>query len=238
MTSLSPSSPYYSSAVDAASQYGVPQNLFLAQLGAESSGNPGAYNSSSGATGIAQFLPSTAANPGYGIAPFDPTDPYASIDAAAQYDAALFSNTGSWSGAMSAYSGTSAGNTPYAGNAGVQAELAAFDTASTAGGGGTSWSQFFANPFSTNIPGTGPGTAIGGQGSNVWGSSNPLSTMIGNYTSSGPSNSISIIDAGKRVGLFVVAVVLIGAGVWALAKGDVGERIDGAVKGLGRRLAS
>lgn len=102
-------SPYYSVAVAAANTYGVPANLFTWQIGQESGFNPNAFNSTSGATGIAQFLPSTAADPGYGVTPFDPTDPNASLYAAAQYDAALYQKTGSWDAALQAYSGGSYG---------------------------------------------------------------------------------------------------------------------------------
>jgi hypothetical protein len=97
------SSPYYNDAVAAAQQYGVPVNLFLNQISVESGWNPTAINPSSGATGIAQFLPSTASNAGYGISPFDPTNPSASLNAAAQYDSALYAQTGSWGQALAAY---------------------------------------------------------------------------------------------------------------------------------------
>jgi soluble lytic murein transglycosylase-like protein len=115
----------YDYAAQAAGQYGVPPGLFTAVINAESAFSPSAYNASSGATGIAQFLPSTAANPGYGIAPFDPTNPTSSLSAAAQYMAALFKRFGSWTGALNAYSGQPQGSTPYPGNAGVANALGA-----------------------------------------------------------------------------------------------------------------
>lgn len=83
-----------------AAQYGVPQSMFLAQIQAESSFNPSVGCNSYGACGIAQFIPSTAAQ--FGI---DPSDPVASLSAAAQYDAQLYQQSGSWSSAMTAYSG-------------------------------------------------------------------------------------------------------------------------------------
>jgi Transglycosylase SLT domain len=88
-----------------AQQYGVPIQLLVDQITAESDWNPDAV-SSSGAEGIAQILPSTAADPGYGIAPVDPTDPVASLAFAAQYDAALYAANGdSWVAALTAYTG-------------------------------------------------------------------------------------------------------------------------------------
>lgn len=197
-------SPYYLPAINAAQQNGVPAGLFLAQLNAESGGNPTAFNASSGATGIAQFLPSTASNPGYGISSFDPTDPIASINAAAKYDGALFASTGNWSDALAKYSGAGVGNTPYANNQGVQAQLA-----------GLNWGNLVPNWLG------GSGGAMGG-------------SLLDTLAPSG--GSISIIDAVKRAGLFTLAVVLVGVGVWALAKGDVGELVDRSVKGLGKHL--
>jgi hypothetical protein len=89
----------------AAQQYGVPWTMFQAQIQAESSWNPNIGCSEAGACGIAQFLASTASDPGYGMQPFDRMDPTAALNAAAQYDAALYQATGSWVGALEKYSG-------------------------------------------------------------------------------------------------------------------------------------
>ncbi len=97
------SGAYASTIQSAASAYGVPAAVLDWQINQESGYNPNAVNPTSGATGIAQFLPSTAANAGFGIAPFNPSDPTASINAAAAYDAALYQQTGSWSGALKSY---------------------------------------------------------------------------------------------------------------------------------------
>lgn len=97
-------------------QYGLPSGLLPSVLQNESGFNARAYNPTTGATGIAQFLPSTAANPGYGIAPFDPTNPYASTKSAAQLLNALFNKLGSWTSAISSYSG----GAPYAQTLGAQ----------------------------------------------------------------------------------------------------------------------
>lgn len=92
--------PYQDYAIAAAQKYGVPQNMFLWQIGTESSWNPNARNPTPGstATGIAQFIAPTAK--AFGI---DPLDPYASLDAAAKYDAMLYKQTGSWQEAMVKY---------------------------------------------------------------------------------------------------------------------------------------
>lgn len=95
-------------AVSAAQMYGVPTNLFLAQIYQESSFNPFATSSSSSATGIAQFINGTANE--FGL---DPTDPVASLYAAAQYDSQLYNGpaNGSWANVMQLYgTGTSSAN--------------------------------------------------------------------------------------------------------------------------------
>lgn len=109
----SPQAAPYKATIDAAAaKYGVPPQLLAWQIGQESSFNPNATNSyitSSGQPqGIAQFTTGTAANvPGYG--PLDPTDPNASIMAAAAYDQHLYQSNGSWQGAFTQY-GTLSGN--------------------------------------------------------------------------------------------------------------------------------
>jgi hypothetical protein len=99
-------SPYDSAIAQAEAANGIPTGLLHTVIGAESNYNPAAFNPASGAAGIGQFLPSTAADPGYGIAPFNPADPFASISAAGQYLKAMFAKTGSWAGAVQAYGTT------------------------------------------------------------------------------------------------------------------------------------
>lgn len=84
-------------AQQAAAQYGVPWQIFSNQISAESGWNPDAQ-SSAGAQGIAQILPSTAQ--GWGV---NPWDPIASLFAAAKADASYFAQFGSWSDALAAY---------------------------------------------------------------------------------------------------------------------------------------
>ena len=104
----------------------------------ESGWNSDAVNSQSGATGIMQFLPSTAANPGFGVQPFNPNDPYASMSAAAQYISALQANTGSLAAALNKYSGGAAYAAKlaaqYGGSSGTSSPGAAGAASSTTGG--------------------------------------------------------------------------------------------------------
>lgn len=150
----------YGQAAGYANQYGVPTQLFQDVITAESGFNPNAYNPASGATGIAQFLPSTAANAGYGIAPFDPTNASASLSGAAQYLAALKQRFGSWTGALNAYSGNTGGGSPYPGNSSISNDLAALEGPGGQGGqGGNS-----AAAIQAGDAGTSSGAA-GGSGS-------------------------------------------------------------------------
>jgi Transglycosylase SLT domain len=88
---------------DTETKYGIPTGLLRQQLTVESGLNPNAFNPASGATGIAQILPSTGADPGYGINPVDPSNPTASIDFAGHYLATMKQQTGTWAGALQRY---------------------------------------------------------------------------------------------------------------------------------------
>jgi hypothetical protein len=82
----------------ASSRWNVPSNLLAAQLLAESNFNPTAV-STAGASGIAQFMPATAA--AYGLR--NPFDPDAAIDAQAQLMSDLLRQFGEASLALAAY---------------------------------------------------------------------------------------------------------------------------------------
>ncbi len=210
---MSYSGTYSSTIQQAATRWGVPPAVLGWQIQHESGGNPNAYNPSSGATGIAQFLPSTAAQPGYGIAPFDPTDPVASINAAAQYDAALYQQTGSWTGALQRY-----------GTLGPSASAATQQ----------SWSDFW-SILGGGQGGTGP---AGGPSSPGWwapgnpanpGAAGPLSLIPG----LGPSIAGAIgggaggaggwqawaSELALRIALTLVGLVLVGAGFYLAGRG-------------------
>ncbi len=99
------SSPWYQAAIDAANRFGIPTDLFTAQIGQESGFNPNAVNGN--AQGIAQFMPGTARD--FNLNPFDAQ---ASLNAAAQYDQQLHSQYGSWATALEHYGTTANGNAP------------------------------------------------------------------------------------------------------------------------------
>jgi hypothetical protein len=82
----------------AAQRAGIDPNVFTAQIQQESGFNPTA-KSPAGAIGVAQFMPGTAAGVN-----LDPTDPYASLDAAAKMDAQNLSKyQGDWNKTLAAY---------------------------------------------------------------------------------------------------------------------------------------
>src|ERR1700728_3819656 len=74
--------------------------MVLDHIQAESSFNPNVGSSSTGAVGIAQFEPATAASLG-----IDPTNPVQALHGAAEYDAQLYQQQGSWTGALTKYTG-------------------------------------------------------------------------------------------------------------------------------------
>ena len=72
---------------------GHPENALSAQQIAQQIGIESGYDTSAvskkGATGIAQIMPATAKDPGYGIGTVDPNDPHAAIQWAGTYDGTL-----------------------------------------------------------------------------------------------------------------------------------------------------
>jgi len=88
----------------ASAKFGVPKEVLDRLTEVESSyGQAQSLVSSAGAVGITQWLPSSAKQPGYGIAPFDPSDPKQATAATAQYLVALKKQFGSWKLALAAY---------------------------------------------------------------------------------------------------------------------------------------
>ena len=127
----------------AAAQYGVPWSMFQSQIQGESSWNANIGCNTVNACGIAQFLPGTAQQ--FGVNTSDPTS---SLYGAARYDAQLYQQYGSWTTALTKYSGgltpsNTAGNASYAQafTAAQQADSSGVTTASASGsqdfGGGT-----------------------------------------------------------------------------------------------------
>ena len=137
-------SPFYSAAVSAAQTYGVPTNLFVAQIGQESGFNPNAMNGN--AMGIAQFMPATAQQ--FGI---NPLDPVSSLNAAAQYDSQLYNKLGSWSAALSAYGTTANGNGPSVAALAQGIDAGTTSSAAPASSGGSSPSFGFLS-FISDLP--------------------------------------------------------------------------------------
>jgi hypothetical protein len=106
-----PQSAYVAIARQDAINVGISPDYFTRQINAESGFNPNSY-SPSGAEGIAQFMPSTAA--GLGINPWDPK---AALNAAAHLMANYAKNYGGdYAKALAAYNGGS-GTVQYAINA-------------------------------------------------------------------------------------------------------------------------
>jgi len=82
-----------------AAKYGYDPNILYSQMMKESGGNPRAYNTSSGAAGLAQFIPNTAK--AFGIT--DPYNPAQSLEAQAKYMAQLKEKYGRDDLALAAY---------------------------------------------------------------------------------------------------------------------------------------
>lgn len=94
---MTPPPNYRAIAAAAARKYGVPVDVFLAQIQQESGFNPAA-RSGAGAQGIAQFMPATARQ--YGV---NTADPVSSLQGAAHMDSDLIHRYGSVARALSAY---------------------------------------------------------------------------------------------------------------------------------------
>lgn len=192
----------YSSLIQsAAQQYGVPPALLAWQINQESSGNANAYNAQSGAAGIAQFIPSTAAQ--FGINPYDPTQ---AIPAAAQYDAQLYQQTGSWQGALTRY-GTLA-NAPPSVLASYQQMASANGIAGSSGGLG-SWVGNFFNP---NQPTLQQLQQQGGAYMDPLG----VNSMFGGAIS-------KLEEVAIRAALILVGLAFVLAGFYLAGRGRVGE---------------
>ena len=95
---------YMEMAAATAQQYGIDPEIFVRQMVQESGLNPDAV-SPAGAVGIAQIMPDTARQPGYGITPIsDRNDPEASLQFGAQYMRAMLDKYGGDYGlALAAY---------------------------------------------------------------------------------------------------------------------------------------
>ena len=88
---------YVSLAREAAAAEGIPEDLFLNLVQAESNFNPNA-KSGAGARGLAQLMPGTAAQLGV-----DPDDPIQNLKGGARYLREQYDRFGDWSLALAAY---------------------------------------------------------------------------------------------------------------------------------------
>lgn len=95
---------YAQLAASYARKYGLDPEIFVRQMVQESGLNPDAV-SPRGATGIAQIMPATARDPGFGIKPIaDPRDPEESLRFGAEYMRAMLDRyDGDYSLALAAY---------------------------------------------------------------------------------------------------------------------------------------
>jgi soluble lytic murein transglycosylase-like protein len=94
--------PYLSTIEETELKFGIPNSILYRLLYQESHFRPdiisGQTSSTTGALGIAQFMPATAAELGV-----NPLDAFASIRAAGRYLASLYNRFGDWGLALAAY---------------------------------------------------------------------------------------------------------------------------------------
>lgn len=94
---------YSELAASYARRYGLDPEIFVRQMMQESGLNPDAV-SPKGAVGIAQIMPDTARDPGYGVAPVsDPRDPEEALRFGAEYMRAMLDKYGDYGLALAAY---------------------------------------------------------------------------------------------------------------------------------------
>jgi hypothetical protein len=98
--------PYADIIARVAAKYGLPLDLFDAQIRQESQYDPNA-RSGAGAVGLGQVMPDTARQPGYGVRPIseaDLTDPEKNLDFSGEYMAAMVkANGGDYRKALASY---------------------------------------------------------------------------------------------------------------------------------------
>lgn len=189
-----------SEAEKAAAHYGIPRDLFLAQIQQESSFNPTALPSGgslSGPAGIAQFIPETGRR--YGV--HDRFDPVASLWGAAAYDADLYKQTGSWDKTLKTY-----GTVPATG-ALTASQQAILTQAQTLDQSGTGTNPAGGNSPPQSAPGSGSPPQIppaGAQGSGA-------GAMISNFF--------------VRAGVILLGIMVVWQGLAMLRGSSVTENI-------------
>jgi hypothetical protein len=102
--------PFMATIREASAHYGIPQQLLIRQIMAESGGNPAA-KSPAGAVGMMQLMPATAKGLGVG----NPYDPRENIMGGAHYLADQYQHFGNWRDALAAYNAGPGAVTKYGG---------------------------------------------------------------------------------------------------------------------------
>lgn len=197
--SVGASNPYSTYIVQDAGAFGLPANLFNAQIGQESSFNPNATNGN--AIGIAQMMPGTAAMLG-----IDPTNPIQSLSGAAAYDAQLYQNTGSYVGMLQSYGTLPASGQPMNAN---QTNL--FNMASALDQGNLT--------NGVNSPGGALGAAGGTAAlGNLGGSSSSFGLSAQGGSGQGAGLGGWLAEVAERAALIVLGMVLIAGGIYLLGQ--------------------
>lgn len=193
-----------------AQQYGVPVQMFLDQIQAESSFNPNVGTSSAGAIGIAQFEPATAASLG-----IDPTNPVQALQGAAEYDAQLYQQQGSWTAALTKYTGgLSPANPADYGQVFADAAAANNGTATATNGNGLSVSTANGSTTGTATPAAGTATTASGAAGALslhpftWAYNALIANVINQVNTS--INQVETLASTPLTGVLVLMVIITG----------------------------
>ncbi len=225
-------------AADAA-KYGVPTDIFLDQINAESSWNPNAV-SPTGATGLGQFTQATAAD--YGLT--NRADPAANLDAAAHYDADLYKQYGTWDSALSHYSANGYTATSLLSQNGQNVADASGGLTSAPAGFTTDYQPGYTAVGYTDADGTthvgyAPPNTGSGTGTGLTGTSDPTGTTSTSTSPTGTTGSGTTTGAptaatqsalagswasfiqewGLRILFVLLGIIVVGAGLFWLAHG-------------------
>ena len=203
------------------SQYGVPSNLILGDIQAESGGNPTA-TSATGAMGLMQLEPGTAASLGVTNA----YNPQQNIQAGTKYLAQMKAKFGTWTRALEAYNAGPAGGTPasaqqYAAN--VERYAQAYQ--------GITGSRSIAVSSGGGASGSGPSTSYGG------GSDAMYSFLVGLHrteTGQGLGNPITNFSqdiewVALKAGLILLGLVFLGGGILMMSGMSAGDLAGAAM---------
>lgn len=224
------SSPYYALALQYANQRGINPQFFTTQIAQESGFNPGAQNGD--ATGIAQFVPSTALQ--YGI---DPSNPDQSLYAASAYDSDLLQQCGGDYVCVAQNYGT----LPKSGNysTGQQAVYDAAIAANTGSGYKTSyWAELACSVgFSSQCNGTSQDeTKMLAQQIGLQTDANGNPVMSGSQTKCGSLDLIcGIKQSGANILGIVAGLILLVVGLVMLRTGDDITRVPSHVSYLAKK---